>query len=245
MHQFFITSDKVRDGRVVIEGSDVSHIKNVLRMKPGDEIRVCDGISRRFLCEIKSIGTDKVTADILREEEPRGELPSKIYLFQGLPKGDKMDFIIQKAVELGARGIIPVQTERSVIRMEADAFAKKQARWQRIAESAAKQSGRDIIPAVSGIMTFAEAIKEALRLDVILMPYELASDMKSTREVLGAITPGQSIGVFIGPEGGFDADEAALAKEAGARLITLGKRILRTETAPLAVLSVLMYLLED
>ena len=172
------------------------------------------------------------------------ELPSRIYLFQGLPKQEKMELIVQKAVELGVCQVIPVQTRRCVVKLDAKKAAKKVQRWQQIAESAAKQAGRGYIPAVSEVMTFQEALAFSETLDIRLIPYELADGMEGTRKILDEIRPGQSVGIFIGPEGGFEKEEVGRAVEAGALPITLGKRILRTETAGIAVLSILMYRLE-
>ena len=172
-------------------------------------------------------------------------MKNRIYLFQGLPKADKMELIVQKAVELGAYSVVPVSTRRCVVKLDNKKAEKKVSRWQQIAESAAKQSKRMLVPEVHSVMTFKEALAYAKELDVLLIPYELAKGMKETKELIQAIEPGKSIGVFIGPEGGFEEQEVADAMEAGAKPITLGHRILRTETAGLAVLSVLMFQLED
>ena len=186
----------------------------------------------------------QISAKILEEWENK-ELPARIHLFQGLPKGDKMELIIQKAVELGAFSIIPVETKRCVVKLDVKKAAKKVVRWQQIAESAAKQSKRMLIPEIHEVMTYKQALEFAKQLDVKLIPYELAKGMKETREILSEIKPGQSVGIFIGPEGGFEEEEVAKALEAGAHAITLGRRILRTETAGLAILSVLMFQLEN
>ena len=170
--------------------------------------------------------------------------PLEIYLFQGLPKGDKMELVIQKAVELGAFQIIPVATRRAVVKLDGKKAQNKCRRWNGISESAAKQSKRMAIPQVTEVMTFAQALEYAAKLDVKLIPYELAKEMKETRRVLGEIKPGQSVGIFIGPEGGFEQEEIRQAMEIGAKPITLGKRILRTETAGMATLAILMYYLE-
>ena len=182
---------------------------------------------------------------IVYSQEPEYELPCRIYLFQGLPKADKMELIIQKAVELGAYEIIPVETKRCVVKLDGRKSAKKTARWQQIAESAAKQSKRMLIPNVHEVLTFREALKYAESMDVRLVSYELARGMQETKEILAGIEPGQSVGIFIGPEGGFEEKEIEAAIEGGAKPITLGRRILRTETAGLAILSVLMFQLEN
>lgn len=244
MHQFFVTPAQVDREKIHITGNDVNHIKNVLRMREGEQIRVSDGDNCKYLCEIESISTEEVLAAILSKEAVDNELPSRIYLFQGLPKADKMEWIIQKAVELGVYKVIPVETKRAVVRLDGKKAAKKVERWNGISESAAKQSGRNIVPQVGDVVNMKEALQMAKELDVLLIPYELAEGMGHTREVLGGIASGQSVGIFIGPEGGFDQAEVLEAEAAGAQTITLGKRILRTETAGLAVLSVLMYQLE-
>ncbi len=244
MHHFFVTPDQVRDGRIYIDGSDVNHIKNVLRMRNGETLKISDGNNKKYLCQIETMTSDEVCALIMEEQSQNTELPSRIVLFQGLPKGDKMELIVQKAVELGAYEIVPVATRRAVVKLDAKKASKKVERWNSIAESGAKQSGRNVIPKVTDVMSFKEAVLYAKKLDVVLIPYELAEGMPKTREIISGIKPGQSIGVFIGPEGGFEAEEVAFAMHEGAVPVTLGKRILRTETAGLTTLSVLMYHLE-
>lgn len=172
------------------------------------------------------------------------ELPARVYLFQGLPKADKMELIIQKAVELGVSGIIPVASRRCVVKLEEKKAAARRQRWQGIAEAAAKQSRRGIIPEVCQVTDFREAVRMAAHMDVRLIPYELAEGMDKTRALIDGIRPGQSVAVFIGPEGGFEQEEISLAAENGIEAITLGRRILRTETAGLAVLSWIGYALE-
>ena len=244
MHHFFVTPDQVKEDYIYIEGSDVNHIKNVLRMKLGESLEICDGNNKKYLCEIEEMNSDFVRAQIKEELGADTELPSKLYLFQGLPKSDKMELIIQKAVELGAYEIIPVATKRAVVKLDEKKAGKKVERWNSIAEGGAKQSGRSFVPAVTNVMSYKEALQYAKTLDVVLIPYELAEGMKETKEVISSIQPGQSVGIFIGPEGGFEIAEVESAIEMGAKAITLGKRILRTETAGLTTLSILMYHLE-
>ena len=245
MQQFFAEPSWIRENKIFMQGSDVNHIRNVLRMKPGEDVRVNDGRGKTYLCCISSYEEQTAVLDILKELDSDTELPSRIILFQGLPKGDKMEWIVQKAVELGVYAIVPFAAKRSVVKLDEKKAAKKQARWQLIAKGAAEQSGRGIIPEVSTVRTFAEALGMAGELDVVLIPYELEEGMKETARVLENIECGQSVGIFIGPEGGFEEEEVERAKEAGAYAITLGKRILRTETAGLTTLSVLMYHLES
>ena len=213
-------------------------------MKPGEEILISDGEKKEYHCEIKTLDPEYVEALIMFVKEEGLELPSKVYLFQGLPKNDKMELIIQKAVELGVYAVVPVATKRAVVKLDDKKEAKKLVRWQSISESAAKQAKRLIIPEVMPVMSFKEAVAFSQTMDVRLIPYELAENMAYTRQVLSQIKPGQSIGIFIGPEGGFAEEEVELALNSGMETITLGKRILRTETAGMTVLSILMYLLE-
>ena len=245
MQQFFAEPSWIRENKIFMQGSDVNHIRNVLRMKPGEDVRVNDGRGKTYLCCISSYEEQTAVLDILKELDSDTELPSRIILFQGLPKGDKMEWIVQKAVELGAYSIVPFAAKRSVVKLDEKKAAKKQARWQLIAKGAAEQSGRGIIPEVSTVRTFAEALGMAGELDVVLIPYELEEGMKETVRILEEIAPGQSVGIFIGPEGGFEEEEVERAKAAGAHAVTLGKRILRTETAGLTALSILMYHLES
>ena len=246
MQRFFVEPHQIDEGNqsIRVVGSDVNHMKNVLRMKAGEEVWISDGEEKEYHCEITCFEDEEAVLKILEALESEYELPNKIYLFQGLPKGDKMELIIQKAVELGVHEIIPVEMKRCVVKLDAKKADKKIARWQQISESAAKQSKRMLIPEVHSVMTYKEAMKYAAELDVALVPYELAKGMKETRELISAIQPGQSVGIFIGPEGGFEEAEIELALESGAKPITLGKRILRTETAGLTILSVLMFQLE-
>lgn len=245
MHHFFVTPEQVKGNNIYIVGSDVNHMKNVLRMKIGEALQVSDGNNKKYLCEIESMTCEEVCVTIKEEQCADNELPSKIYLFQGLPKGDKMELIVQKAVELGAYEIIPVATKRAVVKLDEKKGAKKVERWNGIAESAAKQSGRNVIPRVTEVLPWKEAVQYAKALDIVLIPYELAEGMQETKDIISKIQPGQSVGVFIGPEGGFETAEVAYAVENGAKSLTLGKRILRTETAGLAILSILMCHLEN
>lgn len=245
MHHFFVTPEQVKEEYIYIGGSDVNHIKNVLRMKVGEELQISDGNNKKYLCKIETMTSEEVCTVILEEQYADAELPSKIYLFQGLPKSDKMEMIVQKAVELGAYEIIPVATKRAVVKLDVRKAAKKVERWNSIAEGGAKQSGRTLIPKVNQVMTYKEALAYAGELDVVMIPYELAEGMPETKAFIERIQPGQSVGIFIGPEGGFETEEVEQAIASGATPITLGKRILRTETAGLTTLSILMYHLES
>ena len=246
MYQFFVEPSQIQGNRIVITGKDVNHIKNVLRMKAGEEIAVSNGIDgKEYRCGIESFTEDEVICGLRFIKEDGVELPSKIYLFQGLPKADKMELIIQKAVELGAYEVIPVAAKRCVVRLDEKKAAGKISRWQGIAEAAAKQSKRAVIPKVHSVLSMKEAVAYAQEMDVKLIPYELAEGMQHTKQMIEAVKAGQSVAVFIGPEGGFEENEILMAKEAGIEPVTLGRRILRTETAGFTVISWLMYRLEQ
>lgn len=245
MHHFFVTPAQISAGEVTITGTDVNHIRNVLRLRQGEIIGIRDGISRGYVCVLEEIGAEQIRARILSEDEENSELPARLYLFQSLPKGDKMELIIQKAVELGACQIIPVASRRAVVKLDGRKAENKIRRWNAIAEGAAKQSGRLLIPEVTGVMTLKEACFYAGSFDLKLIPYELAEGISATREILCKVSPGMQIGILIGPEGGFDREEVENAEAAGFCPITLGRRILRTETAGMAALSILSFLLEQ
>lgn len=246
MYRFFVEPSQIMDKRIVITGSDVNHIKNVLRMKIGEEIAVSNGVdNREYRCGIEAYTDREVICTLRFIKEDGVELPSRIYLFQGLPKADKMELVIQKAIELGAYEVIPVAAKRCVVKLDEKKAAAKVSRWQGIAEAAAKQSKRGVIPAVHSVMNTQEAIEYARDMDVKMIPYELAEDMQHTKSIIETIGPGKSVAVFIGPEGGFEESEIQEAIAAGIEPVTLGKRILRTETAGLTVLSWLMYQLES
>lgn len=245
MYQFFVEPEQIQDKTIIITGNDVNHIKNVLRMKPGEEIAISNGLDgKEYRCGIEEITDTEVRCTLRFVKEDGLELPAKVYLFQGLPKADKMELIIQKAVELGVHEIIPMATKRAVVKLDDKKAKSKVARWQAIAEAAAKQSKRRIIPQVKDVMTIKEAIQYASDMDVKMIPYELADGMEHTKAIIEGITSGQSVAVFIGPEGGFEEAEVIAAKEAGVMPVTLGKRILRTETAGFTVLAWIMYRLE-
>lgn len=244
MYHFFVDEGQINEDTITIEGTDVNHIKNVLRMKEKEKLLISNGTDKDFLCEILSISSQSVLCKIIDVDLEGTELPSKIYLFQGLPKSDKMELIIQKAVELGVHEIIPVDTKRSVVKLDEKKAENKIKRWQQISLSAAKQSKRIIIPNIHKIMSFKEALEYASDFEYNLIPYENAKGMEDTKKAIEAIKPHTSIGIFIGPEGGFDEAEISLAIRNGVLPVTLGKRILRTETAGLAALSVIMFHLE-
>ena len=242
MYHFFAEHENIHDSYIDIVGSDVNHIKNVLRFKEGDKLLISSGDNVDYECSIASMSDEYIRADILSKDEQGKELPSRIILFQGLPKADKMELVIQKCIEIGVDSIVPVKTEHTVVKLDGKE-EKKISRWNKIAESAAKQCGRGKIPVVENVMTFKQAVEKAKSLDMAIIPYE-----KEEKNTLKAVTKefkGTSIGVFIGPEGGFSSDEIALAGENGITSVTLGKRILRTETAGLVTSVILLYELEE
>lgn len=245
MPRFFVPPSQIQEEELVIRGNDVNHIKNVLRMHPGDEVSISDGQGMDYFCRIKAIEREEISLSIENSWKSYVELPVQLYLFQGLPKGDKMELIIQKAVELGVYEIIPVRTSRVIVKLDEKKEGKKLARWQQIAEGGAKQSGRGIVPEIKPVMGFAQALAYARSLDGMIIPYEKAEGMANTRKIIFGLKDKKSIGIFIGPEGGFDEKEVEAAIEAGASPVTLGRRILRTETAGLAMLSVLMFEFEE
>lgn len=246
MYHFFVDSSAIGEGKVRITGADLNHMKNVLRMKPGEAVLISDGTGKDYNCQVETYTDGEGILKILSENEDSRELPSRIWLFQGLPKSDKMEVIIQKAVELGAAGVIPVATRNAVVKLDAKKAEAKVRRWQAIAESAAKQSKRSYIPEVGMVMSLKEAFSyiEEQKFDLCMIPYELEKGMDGIKQVLGRLAPGQQIAVFIGPEGGFDEDEIRLALEKNVIPVSLGKRILRTETAGPAILALLMMKLE-
>ncbi len=245
MYQFFVEPSQIQGNQVIITGKDVNHIKNVLRMKKGEEISVSNGMDgKEYRCGIESFTEDEVRCSLYFVKEDALELSSKVYLFQGLPKADKMELIIQKAVELGVYQVIPVSCKRSVVKLDEKKAKSKLIRWQGIAQAAAKQSKRGIIPEIAPLMTMKEAIAYSQNCQVKMIPYELAEGMEKTREIISELKPGEEIAVFIGPEGGFEETEVREAMEHGIVPVTLGKRILRTETAGMTVLAWIMYQLE-
>ena len=244
MYHFFVSEEQINGENAYIEGSDVNHIANVLRMKPGEELLISVKGDWDYLCKIVDIETDSVNLKVLESMEQR-ELPVNITLLQGIPKSDKLEMIIQKAVELGVSEIIPVKTKRVVVKIDEKKADTKVNRWNAIAESAAKQSKRSIIPKVSGPMSIDNALEIVKDFGVKLIPYENADGIDKTRKILDSMDKTKNIAVFIGPEGGFEESEVERIKNSGFEVITLGKRILRTETAGLALLSNIMIRLED
>ena len=293
MVRVFIEKDALQGDMISVIGEDAHHLRDVLRMREGETVLACAGDEWEYTCEIAAFSESEVALRVIDAQKPKKELPCKITLLQCLPKGDKMETVIQKAVELGASAIVPVASSRCVVKLDAKKAEAKTRRWNAIARSAAEQSKRMIIPEVSQVVSFAEVLAQrvsdlpypqagALRrpalaepepapreayvplpvegsasvpaegtegqkrtAPVLLMPYENAEGMEKTRKLLQSIEPGRDVYILIGPEGGFSDEEVTMAKEAGFETITLGKRILRTETAGLATLAMLIFVLEE
>ena len=239
MYNFFVNDDCRQGDRYIISGADHNHIKNVLRMKVGDTILISAN-GKSDLCEIEIIDNDEIVAPIIEEDYQNTELPLQIHLFQGLPKSDKMELIIQKAVELGVYSITPIEMKRCIVKLDDKKKKSKQTRWQAISESAAKQSKRNTIPEINEIISYKAALNAAKELDLLLVPYENEDGILSTKEALAELKEAKSVGIIIGPEGGFDDAEIEAAKDAGGRIISLGKRILRTETAAITAVGMCM-----
>ena len=244
MYHFFVEEEQVNGENAYISGSDVNHIVNVLRMKIGEELLISVKGDWDYLCKIEEIENDRVNLKVLESMEQR-ELPIKLTLLQGIPKSDKLEMIIQKAIELGVSEIIPVKTNRVVVKIDEKKTQAKVNRWNAIAESAAKQSKRSIIPKVLKPQTIDNALEIVKDYGVKLLPYENADGIKKTKDILNSLDSKNNIAVFIGPEGGFEEAEVKKSTDSGFEVITLGKRILRTETAGLALLSNIMIRLEE
>lgn len=245
MHRFFVDNCSGAVDNIIISGGDVNHIKNVLRLRCDDKILISDGNGTDYECSITDISDDEVVANIEDVFRNAAELSTKITLFQGMPKSDKLELIIQKAVELGVYEVVPVITKRTVVKIDDKKASKKLDRYNGIAESAGKQSGRGIIPQIKEFMTFKQALEYAKNLDMNIIPYEEAEGLEYSRQIIRDVKGKKSLGIFIGPEGGFAKEEVDMAIEMGAQCITLGNRILRTETAGLAVLSIIMFEIDE
>lgn len=254
MPKFFVKQEQINGDIIIIQGQDVNHIKKVLRAKIGDELQICNSQNgENFLCDIKEIENEKILCKIKQEIEEKVESNIEVTIFQGLPKADKMEYIIQKSVELGVYDITPVEMKRCVVKLDEKDKNKKQLRWQKISEVAAKQCGRDIIPQINKIINTKNICELIKKYDIVLVAYEnekektLKEQLKLIKEKMQKLEKDEliKIGIVIGPEGGLEERDVQDLKENGAKIITLGKRILRTETVALNVLSVIMYELEN
>ena len=246
MPKFFVKENQINNNKISIIGTDVNHIKNVLRLGPKDQIEICniDNI-QNYLCDIQSLSDEKIECNIIQELENKAEPNVDVTIFQGLPKSEKMELVIQKSVELGVYDITPVEMSRCVVKLNEKDKAKKIERWQKIAEVASKQCGRDIIPKINNIINVKNICNIIGEYDIVLLAYEKEENNKLKNELQIIKQQGaKKIGVIIGPEGGIDEKEAEILLDAGVKSVSLGKRILRTETVALSVLSNIMYELD-
>ena len=249
MPKYFVDSEQINDDKITILGDDVNHLKNVLRMKIGDTFNVCNNSSsENYLVEIREFDKDVIVCDIIEKCENIAESNVKVHIYQGLPKADKMELIIQKSVELGVDKITPVEMKRCVVKLDGKDKVKKIERWKKISEVAAKQSGRDIIPEICDVKNVKQIINDFSKYDLVLLCYEnekdiFLKDVLRSSDLLNCYNEKSNlnIAVIIGPEGGIDISEVEFMKQSGAKVISLGNRILRTETVALSLLSVIMY----
>ena len=238
MHNFFVNNNQIEDDKVHIINQDAKHISQVLRMKKGEKIFICNKEnSDRYLAEIFNIEKDEVICTLLKKEDTT-EPNIKVTLFQGLPKSDKMELIIQKAVELGVSEITPIEMKNCIVKIKDE--DKKISRWQTIAESASKQSKRTIIPKINNVEKITNLKNKINDYDLVLFGYENEKNI-SLKTILNDNKNASKIAIVIGPEGGFDKEEAKELEESGAKGVSLGKTILRTETAAIAMISMIMY----
>lgn len=248
MRKFFVKENQIKDDLIEILNEDINHIKNVLRLNIGEKIKICNtDNSKNYISEIIEISSKAVICKIEEEVLAEAEGNIELHIYQGLPKADKMELIIQKATELGALEFIPVNFKRSIVKISPKDESKKIDRWQKIAEVAAKQSGRDVIPKVRNIENIKNICEKIEEYDIVLLAYELEENNYIKNELLKIKNTKETykIAVVIGPEGGIDTEEVNILKQAGAKVISLGKRILRTETVALQVSSIIMYELEN
>ncbi len=248
MPKFFVAGNQINNNKITIIGNDVNHIKNVLRQKSGDKITICDTSKEQdYLCKIDKIEEKSIDCNIIEKLENNTESNVKVTIFQGLPKADKLELVIQKSVELGAYDITPLQMKRCVVKLNEKDKLKKIQRWQKISEVAAKQCGRNIIPKINNIVNVKEVCNLCNEYDIVLIAYENEKENTLKKELKNLKKLDKEeikVAVIIGPEGGIAPEEIEMFEENGAKIITLGNRILRTETVALSVLSIIMYELE-
>ena len=243
MPKFFINTTQIHDSNIQIVGEDVKHISQVLRAKLNDELLICDKETNlNYKTKITKITSDDITCTIIDYQKSNTEPKVQVTIFQGIPKADKMEYIIQKNTEIGAKEIVPVMMSRCIVKLEEKEKTKKVARWQKIAEAAAKQSGRDHIPTIAKPIELKELCNKIPEFDLVLLAYENEENITLKQELKKfENTSNLKIGVIIGPEGGIDKNELDQLTEVGARKVTLGNRILRTETASLVIMSNIIY----
>lgn len=248
MRKFFVKENQINSELITILDEDVNHIKNVLRLNVGENLQICDiDSSKNYICEILELTAKSVTCKILEEIQSIAEGNVELHIFQGLPKADKMELIIQKGTELGVSEFVPVSFKRSIVKISPKDEKKKIDRWNKISEVAAKQSKRDIIPKVRNVESIKNVCNEIKNYDIVLLAYELEENNYIKNELLKIKNTKENykVAVIIGPEGGIEKEEVEVLENAGAKVISLGKRILRTETVALQVSSIIMYELEN
>ena len=245
MDRFFTPKSNINleQNTCIIEGEDVKHISRVLRCKENDKLEVCDMDNNEYICEIREINKDNILLDIIEKVNIKRESSLKVKLYQGMPKGTKMELILQKLTEIGVDEIVLVQTKRSVTKIDNKKEDKKIERWERIIYEAAKQSKRGKIPTLRGVLSFKEALKDMENNDLNLCPYENERTI-SIKECLKDVNT-NTIGIFVGPEGGFEEDEIEKIQDMDGKVVSLGPRILRTETASVVASSIVLYELSD
>ena len=241
MSKFFIKSEDINNNTVELRDENANHIKNVLRLKVDDTITVCTEQEQNYICSIKEINKNVVVCQVLKEINTNTETNISITIFQALPKADKFEYIIQKCTELGVKEIIPIQTDRCIVKLDSKSELSKIERWQKIAESASKQSNRNTVIKINNVINIKKIVENLKNYDILLVPYE--NEKQTTlKEVIQDIkVQNAKIGVVIGPEGGFEETEIEQLRQVGGKIITLGDRILRTETVALFVTSILLY----
>lgn len=246
MPKFFVKQEQINENIITLIGEDVKHIANVLRKQIGDELNICNiTTSENFLCQLEKIGKEEIKCKIIKKITSEAEPKTEITIFQGLPKAEKMELIIQKCTEIGVKTFVPTEMERCIVKLDKKAEFKKIERWQKIAETAAKQSGRDIIPKVENLINLKKMCNLIEKYDIVILAYENEEEC-TLKQALRNIKSRDNlkIGIIIGPEGGIDEKEVEMLKQAGAKPVTLGKRILRTETVGISVSSIVLYELE-
>ena len=245
MDRFFVDKKNINleNNTCIIEGEDVKHISKVLRCRIGEELEVCDNNNNEYICEITNIDKNQVELNILEKVDIQRESDLKIKVYQGLPKGPKMEMILQKLTEVGVDEIILVQTKRTVVKVDDKKEDKKLERWERIIYEAAKQSKRGKLPTLRGVLTFKEALADMKENDFNIAPYE-NEKTKSIKQAIKGVNI-NNIGIFVGPEGGFEETEIEAIEDIGGQSVSLGPRILRTETASLVASSIVLYELSD
>jgi 16S rRNA (uracil1498-N3)-methyltransferase len=245
MHKFFVPKQNIVDNIATIDGEDVKHIYKVLRLKPLDKVSVNNCEGKEYLGQITLVDKKEVIINLLEESAINNESPIEVYLFQGMPKAAKMDLIVQKNTELGVKAITPMISHRVVVKTELSEF-KKLDRWNRIALEACKQSKRSLVPKINAPIEFDDLLEELKQMDLIVVPYENEENY-GIKKLVENIEKKHinKVAIIIGPEGGFEESEIIELKDIGANIVTLGPRILRTETAGFTCLSLIMYELGD